>query len=147
MVPMGIMVLFFCTFLTGCSLSLCGLTVGGKEELAFRCEDGVPEVPKEKDDTAAVSGEETEAADGKASLPEGQPDAEQPETSDDGKVNLNTAGMEELMTLKGVGESRAKAIIEYRTRQGGFSRIEDIMQIPGIKEGIFSKIQDKITVH
>lgn len=76
----------------------------------------------------------------------------QPETSGggitaDGKVNLNTATPEELMTLKGVGETRAKAIVEYRTQNGPFTKAEDIMQIPGIKEGIYSKIQDQIVVY
>ena len=64
----------------------------------------------------------------------------------DGKVNINTAGLEELMTLKGVGESRARAIIEYREQQGDFETPEDIMNISGIKEGVFSKIKDQIAV-
>ena len=51
------------------------------------------------------------------------------------------------MTLNGVGETRAKAIVEYRTQNGPFTKEEDIMQIPGIKEGIYSKIQDQIVVH
>ena len=61
-------------------------------------------------------------------------------------MDLNTAGLEELMTLNGIGQTRAQAIIDYRTRQGAFTKIEDIMQIPGIKEGIFSKIKDEIVV-
>ena len=56
------------------------------------------------------------------------------------------AGLEELMTLKGVGESRARAIIEYREQQGAFETPEDIMNISGIKEGVFSKIKDQIAV-
>ena len=62
------------------------------------------------------------------------------------KVNINTAGLEELMTLKGVGESRARAIIEYREQQGAFETPEDIMNISGIKEGVFSKIKYQIAV-
>lgn len=50
------------------------------------------------------------------------------------------------MTLKGVGESRARAIIEYREQQGDFETPEDIMNISGIKEGVFSKIKDQIAV-
>jgi competence protein ComEA len=61
-------------------------------------------------------------------------------------VNLNTASMEELMTLKGIGESRAGDIIRYRQEAGGFQAIEDIMNVPGIKEGAFEKIKDYITV-
>lgn len=54
--------------------------------------------------------------------------------------------MEELVTLKGIGESRAKAIVEYRMQQGPFTCIEDLMQVTGIKEGVFSKIKDQIVV-
>lgn len=61
-------------------------------------------------------------------------------------VNLNTASMEELMTLKGIGEARAGDIIRYRQETGGFQVIEDIMNVPGIKEGAFEKIKDRITV-
>lgn len=61
-------------------------------------------------------------------------------------VNLNTASKEELMTLPGVGESKADAIIQYRTECGGFESCEDIMQISGIKEAVFSKIKEYITV-
>lgn len=63
----------------------------------------------------------------------------------DGKVNLNTASREELLTLSGVGESKADAIISYREENGGFRAIEDIMKISGIKEGVFHQIKDKIT--
>lgn len=62
------------------------------------------------------------------------------------KVNLNTAGKAELMTLSGIGESRAEAIISYREKNGRFRSIEEIKKIEGIKEGIFGKIKDKITV-
>ena len=62
------------------------------------------------------------------------------------KVNLNTASMEELMTLRGIGESRAEDIIRYRDRVGGFKSIEDIMNVSGIKEAAFEKIKDSITV-
>lgn len=63
-----------------------------------------------------------------------------------GKVNINTASMEELMTITGIGETRAKAIIEYRNAGGRFLKIEDIMNVRGIKEGLFSKIKDFIMV-
>jgi len=62
------------------------------------------------------------------------------------KVNLNTAGKEELMTLKGIGESKAEDIIRYRETYGPFERIEDIMNISGIKDAAFQKIKDSITV-
>ena len=64
----------------------------------------------------------------------------------DARINLNTASREELMTLSGVGEARADAIISYREQHGGFSSIEEIMQIEGIAEKSFEKLRDQITV-
>ena len=61
-------------------------------------------------------------------------------------VNINTASKEQLMTLSGIGESRAEDIIQYREEYGGFQKIEDIMKVSGIKEAAFQKIKDSITV-
>ncbi len=66
--------------------------------------------------------------------------------SSDGKVNLNTATKEELMTLKGIGEARAEDILRYRREQGPFSSIEDIKKVSGIKDAAFQRIKDDITV-
>lgn len=80
------------------------------------------------------------------------PDASQgassgePADSSGGKVNLNTADEAGLMTIPGIGESRAKAIIAYREKNGKFQSIEEIMEIDGIKEKMFEKIKDSITV-
>ena len=65
----------------------------------------------------------------------------------DGRVNLNTASAEELMTLPGIGASKAQSILSYRDEKGGFSSVEEIMDITGIKEGVYSKIKDYITVN
>ncbi|MCI8660394.1 MAG: hypothetical protein HFG54_09145 [Lachnospiraceae bacterium] len=73
------------------------------------------------------------------------PDGNQPKASS-GKVNLNTATKEELMGLRGIGEARAEDIIRFREERGGFKRIEDIMEISGIKDAAFQKIKDDITV-
>lgn len=62
------------------------------------------------------------------------------------KVNINTAGKEELMTLRGIGASRAEDIIAYREKHGSFEKIEDIMKVSGIKDAAFEKIKDDITV-
>ncbi len=62
-------------------------------------------------------------------------------------VNINTASKEELMTLPGIGESRAESIISYREKHGRFATIEDIMNISGIKEAAFNKIKDYIRVN
>lgn len=64
----------------------------------------------------------------------------------DGKININRASKEELMSLPGVGASRADSIIEYREQIGAFQSIEDIMLVSGIKEGLFEKIKDFIKV-
>ena len=61
--------------------------------------------------------------------------------SSSGKININ-----ELMTLSGIGEAKASDIISYREEHGPFSDISDIMKIQGIKEGIYHKIKDKITI-
>ena len=63
-----------------------------------------------------------------------------------GKVNINTAGKEELMTLTGIGEAKAQSILDYREEHGKFGSIEDLMLIEGIKEGIFNKIKEDITI-
>lgn len=61
-------------------------------------------------------------------------------------INLNTADVTQLCTLSGIGQSKAEAIIAYREEHGGFTSIEEIMNVEGIKEGTFSKIKDKISV-
>ena len=64
----------------------------------------------------------------------------------DAKVNLNTADKEQLMILSGIGESKAEAILAYREESGGFQTVEDILNVPGIKEGTLAKIKDDIAV-
>lgn len=66
--------------------------------------------------------------------------------SGDGKININTASREELMTLPGIGASKADGIISYRSSNGKFTSTEDIMNIEGIKDGVFNKIKDKISI-
>ena len=66
--------------------------------------------------------------------------------SSDGKVNINSADRQTLMTLPGIGASKADKIIAYREANGGFSSIEDIMLVGGIKEGLFNKVKDSICV-
>lgn len=63
-----------------------------------------------------------------------------------GLININTATEEMLCTLPGVGSEKARSIIAYRTEHGSYQRIEDIMNVTGIKEGMFAKMKDKITV-
>ena len=64
----------------------------------------------------------------------------------DGKVDINTAGKDELMTLSGIGEAKADAIIRYRDEHGKFQKIEDLMEVEGIKDGVFQKVKDQIKI-
>ena len=69
------------------------------------------------------------------------------ETGDlSGKIDLNSASVEQLMTLPGIGESKAEAIIRYREESGPFSCTEDVMNISGIKDRVYAQIKDRITV-
>ena len=67
-------------------------------------------------------------------------------SSDTGLININTCTKEDLMTLSGIGESKAESIISYRKANGNFKSIEDIKNVDGIKDGVFNKIKDKIKV-
>ncbi len=64
----------------------------------------------------------------------------------DGLIDLNTATQEQLMTLSGIGEAKAKSILDYREEHGGFSSPEEVMQVEGIKEGLYNRIKDDIKV-
>ncbi len=68
------------------------------------------------------------------------------EAVDDSLVNINTADKSLLMTLTGIGEAKAAEIINYREQNGAFSKLEDIMLVPGIKEAAFSKIKNRICI-
>lgn len=60
------------------------------------------------------------------------------------KVNLNTAGVEELMTLSGIGEAKAKSIIQYREKVGPFQSIEEIKNVSGIGDAMFERVRESI---
>ncbi len=67
-------------------------------------------------------------------------------TSGDGKININTADTAGLKEIPGIGESKAEAIVEYRSRNGSFQSIEEITKVNGIKKGTLDKIKEYITV-
>lgn len=92
-----------------------------------------------------VPGKE-EVSEGNLAVPEGAGRNEGSSEASDGLVNLNQASKEELMTLPGIGEAKAEAILQYRTEHGNFGSIDEIKNISGIKDGVFEKIKDKITV-
>ena len=62
------------------------------------------------------------------------------------RININTAGPEELKMIPGIGDAKAAAIVNYRQENGRFQKIEDLMQVSGIKQGTFDKLKDYITV-
>lgn len=67
-------------------------------------------------------------------------------TSNIGKININTASIEELKQLNGIGDAKAKAIVDYRTKNGKFKTIEDLLKVSGISQTIYAKIKENITV-
>lgn len=68
------------------------------------------------------------------------------ETENNSLVSINTATLEELMTLEGIGEAKAKAIIAYREENGPYQNIEDLLKVSGIGESLLAKIKENITL-
>lgn len=68
------------------------------------------------------------------------------EENNDTIININIASTNELMNISGIGESKAKSIVEYRTKNGKFEKIEDIMNVNGIGESLYNKIKEYIKV-
>lgn len=67
--------------------------------------------------------------------------------STNGKVNINTASKQQLMTIPGVGEAKAQAIISYREANGSFSSIDEVKKVEGIKDGVFAKMKEYIVIN
>ncbi len=65
---------------------------------------------------------------------------------DNAKININTATIKELTTLKGIGKKKAKSIVEHREKAGPFATIEDLKNVKGVGDKIFNKIKDQIAV-
>jgi competence protein ComEA len=65
---------------------------------------------------------------------------------DKAKININTATVEELTALKGIGEKKAHSIVEHRKEAGPFATIEDLENVKGVGGKLFNKIKDLIVV-
>ncbi len=65
---------------------------------------------------------------------------------DNSKININTATVEELTALKGIGEKKAISIVEHRKEAGQFATIENLKDVKGVGDKIFNKIKDQIVV-
>jgi competence protein ComEA len=61
-------------------------------------------------------------------------------------VNINSAGVDELVTLPGIGKAYAERIVEYRQKNGPFKKVEDILNVRGIGEKTFDRIKDRLTL-
>ena len=136
----------------GCTTEAAPVCLNQAAELSDGQKVYVPTV-QEAEDVAAGNGAGGNAGNlwdlGTQSSVTGQTSQGTGQVSEDtgtGKVNINTADKELLTTLPGVGSSKADAILAYRQDQGGFSSIEEIMNVEGIKEGVFARIKDRISV-
>ncbi|GIP39559.1 hypothetical protein J31TS4_28390 [Paenibacillus sp. J31TS4] len=91
---------------------------------------------------AGVGGTQAKAA-GDAAAKPAAPAARAPAGK---QIDLNTATLAQLMTLKGIGESKARAILDYRKQAGAFRSAEELMNVKGIGQKTFDTLKDKITV-
>ena len=134
----------------GCTTEAAPVCLNQAAELSDGQKVYVPTVQEAEDVAAGAGGNAGNLWDlGTQSSVTGQTSEGTGQVSEDtgtGKVNINTADKELLTTLPGVGSSKADAILAYRQDQGGFSSIEGIMNVEGIKEGVFARIKDRISV-
>jgi competence protein ComEA len=82
------------------------------------------------------------AADGAGASLGGEPNAAGPSEP----IDLNSADLTALDALPGVGPATARAILEERTRRGGFRSVRDLLRVPGIGEGRFARLKDRVRV-
>lgn len=106
-----------------------------------------PGVYKESETTANQISSSTEAAKNRAKSPTAaSKSSDNSATAVSYPINLNTATVEELVSIDGLGESRASAIIEYRDYLGGYTSVEQIKEISGIGDATYAKLAPYLTV-
>ncbi|WP_455484723.1 ComEA family DNA-binding protein [Eubacterium sp.] len=106
-----------------------------------------PGVYKESETTAIQISSSTEAATNRAkSSTAASKSSDNSATAVSYPINLNTATVEELVSIDGLGESRASAIIEYRDYLGGYTSVEQIKEISGIGDATYAKLAPYLTV-
>ncbi|MFR8001456.1 MAG: ComEA family DNA-binding protein [Hydrogeniiclostridium sp.] len=113
--------------LIGIALILAALVIGYN---AFYIPDAVPFAQISTDGSAPVPSESSKAGEEASPV-----------------LSINRASAEELDTLPGIGPSLAQAILEYREEHGGFSTLEELMEVPGIGEKIFAELKDQIVLN
>ena len=142
-----------CGSLSGCGLSFCGIPLGKREPLTFVCgEKNVEMQADEEADGGKLSeqdGTEVQMTDASETVRDGTASADTSVTStqsdtlySDGKVNINTAGLEELMQLPGIGEKRAQDIVDYREAHGPFQSVDELDNVSGIGPGILDGLRE-----
>ena len=97
----------------------------------------------EADNTAGSGAEQDKAIDADDTYDEPE---KSPENTISDKININTAGIDELIELPGIGDTLAQRIVAYRKEHGRFDNIGDIMDVKGIGEAKFNAIRDLITI-
>ncbi len=116
------------------------IRIPGKEETAVAKEETTNSSSIVVVSESLVAGEAASSGNGDGIVNDGD------QGGNNGLININTADVSGLCEIPGIGESRANDIISYRQEHGGFETIEDIMKVTGIKDKMFAKIKDKITV-
>ena len=129
------------------SLVLCALCVSFSAGWLARGSGDAPTVQVERQAIAAkVEDTVVEPPASSTSQPEPSQSSAVSSAGMTGKININTAGLEELQTLPGIGEKRAQAILDDREANGPFRIPEDLTRVSGIGEGILANVIDSITV-
>ena len=118
---------------------------GGFSEDAARDALNLAELLSDGEKVRIPSMEEWKTAEAQTSPGEAENASRTAAPRDGGRISLNTAGQKELMTLPGIGESRAARIIAWREQHGPFRSTEDLMKVPGIKQATYNELKDRIT--